>query len=144
MGPLDLSSKPPRGPREEMLGLSFIPRTIDKIRGHLPGGNPGRYIVKQRGMTSYVLKQIKVDPDELIDAVAQARTEADVEHWLREHADLNNVDDLNRRISNVTIGMQDEATLAQMRTFYAGIDAVPKDTKIFDLLERDDAQLLSS
>jgi hypothetical protein len=43
MKPLDLTKTPPRSPREQLVGLVFIPRMIDKMRALLPGGNPGKY-----------------------------------------------------------------------------------------------------
>jgi hypothetical protein len=41
--PLDLRTRPPRGPRETILGFYFLPRTIDKLRAELPGGNLGAF-----------------------------------------------------------------------------------------------------
>lgn len=46
MKPLDLTKTSPRSPREQLVGLVFIPRTIDKTRALLPGGNPGKYHVE--------------------------------------------------------------------------------------------------
>ena len=45
MTPLDLSVSPPRSPYDELDGLVFMPRTIDKLRSMLPGGNPGEYFI---------------------------------------------------------------------------------------------------
>jgi mannose-6-phosphate isomerase-like protein (cupin superfamily) len=45
MEPLDLSVRPPRSPYAQMHGIYMVPRTIDKIRAQLPGGNLGpRYL----------------------------------------------------------------------------------------------------
>jgi hypothetical protein len=40
MKPLDLTKTPPRSPREQLVGLVFIPRMIDKMRALLPGAIP--------------------------------------------------------------------------------------------------------
>jgi len=143
MEPLDLSVQPPRAPREKMLGVYFLPRTIDKVRGHLPGGNPNGYIFRGFGMSGYLLKKIGVDPEALSAAVAAASTEADVEAWIAANAKLGAVEDLNARISSVTIGMQDENALAMMRSFYPKVDELPKSMPIFEVLEMDDARLFS-
>jgi hypothetical protein len=72
MEPLDLETSPPRGPREQLLGVCFLPRTIDKIRAELPGGKTGGYLVAESTMSSYVLHKIGVKLDELRDVVARA------------------------------------------------------------------------
>jgi len=45
MGPLDLTKQPPRSAREELDGIAYLPRAIDKIRAEFPGGNLGKYVV---------------------------------------------------------------------------------------------------
>lgn len=45
MGPLDLTKQPPRSAREELDGIAYLPRAIDKIRAEFPGGNLGQYVV---------------------------------------------------------------------------------------------------
>src|ERR1039458_3327751 len=40
MKPMTLSDKPPRKPRAELAGVVFLPRSIDKVRATLPGGDP--------------------------------------------------------------------------------------------------------
>ena len=126
-----------------MLGLYFLPRTIDKVRAFLPGGDPGEYFVEdERGMSAYVLRKIKLDPRDLSAAVAAAATESDVEAWISANADLSNVEKLNRQISSVTLGMMDEEGLATMRRYYANVDARPKTETVFEFLEADDAALV--
>jgi Domain of unknown function (DUF5069) len=127
-----------------MLGLYFLPRTIDKVRAFLPGGDPGEYFVEdERGMSAYVLRKIKVDPRDLSAAVAAAAAESDVEAWISANADLSNVEKLNRQISSITLGMMDEAGLATMRLFYTDVDSHPKTETVFEFLEADDAALVS-
>ena len=43
MEPLDLSKQPPRPPRAEADGIIFLPRSIDKARAYLDGGNRNGY-----------------------------------------------------------------------------------------------------
>lgn len=84
MEPLDLTKAPPRSPREELDGLPALPRTIDKMRAHLPGGNPGVYNIK--GLSSTMFETIGITEDQFRDAVATAQSDQDVVDWLRTHA----------------------------------------------------------
>jgi hypothetical protein len=80
--------------------LVFIPRTIDKMRALLPGGNPGKYHME--GANLVLLEQIGVDPAQFEEVVASAASDADVSAWLQEHADLSQCAGINERF--MTIG----------------------------------------
>lgn len=84
MEPLDLTKAPPRSPREELDGLPALPRTIDKMRAYLPGGNPGVYNIK--GLSMAMFETIGITEEQFRDTVANAQTDQDVVAWLREHA----------------------------------------------------------
>ena len=94
MGPLDLTHAPPRSPQVRVAGVAFMARTIDKMRAELPGGNLGDYHIE--GASELVLAAIKVSVDDLRAVVAGASTDDDVAAWLREHADLSDVEGVNR------------------------------------------------
>lgn len=94
MGPLDLTQTPPRSPQVRVAGVAFIARTIDKMRAELPGGNIGEYHVV--GASELVLQAIKVSVDELRAVVARATSDDDVAAWLYAHADLSDVESVNR------------------------------------------------
>ncbi len=85
MEPLDLSKAPPRSPREELEGLPALPRTIDKIRATLPGGNLGPYNIK--GLSATMLETIGVTEEQFREAVARAKDDDEVAAWLSDHAD---------------------------------------------------------
>jgi len=145
MEPLDLTQRPPRGPREQLLGLYFLPRTIDKIRGELPGGSLGAYFVDYPGgLSAYLLHKIRVDVGALRQAVAEADDEAAVAAWLERHADLSAAESANARMSNLTIGIMPPQTRAFFDSLYGDAARVPEDTLIFDVLERDDARLAAA
>jgi hypothetical protein len=95
MKPLDLTKTSPRSPREQLVGLVFIPRTIDKMRALLPGGDPGKYHVE--GASLGLLEGIGVDRAQLQEVVASADSDADVAAWLQEHADLSRCVEINER-----------------------------------------------
>ncbi len=142
MEPLDLRIAPPRSPREKLSGLCFIPRTIDKIRSELPGGNPGSYFVENpAGMSAYVLRKIGVDLAALRDVVASAPDEETVAAWLLANADLAHAEKLNANMQNLTIGRIPPEERVFFNTFYPGADAMPDDMRLFDVIEMDDAKL---
>jgi len=101
MEPLDLSVRPPRRPHDRLDGLMMLPRTIDKMRALLPGGNPGAY--KIEGFSTTLCELIGVSPDELQAEVARASSEAEVAQWLREHADVSKYATANEYFTNRSV-----------------------------------------
>ena len=143
MTPLDLTKAPPRGPREKLLGVCFLPRTIDKLRGELPGGNAGSYFVDDpMGMSAYILKKLAIDPAALRAVVADATDESDVAVWIDAHADLSGVERLNAKVASMTLGMMPAENRARFNRFYAGAADLPEDMLLFDVFEMDDAKLV--
>jgi hypothetical protein len=84
MEPLDLSQRHPRRTREELAGVVFLPRSIDKFRATLPGGNLSGYTIE--GFTGHMLKDLGISPDAFLDVVAEAKTDEDVASYVRKHA----------------------------------------------------------
>ncbi len=70
MDPLDLTKAPPRAPREELAGVVFLPRTIDKVRATLPGGELGAYNIP--GFSEMLLEALGIELDAFRAAVADA------------------------------------------------------------------------
>jgi hypothetical protein len=89
MEPLDLRKRPPRGCREELDGLMLMPRTIDKLRAFLPGGNPGEYFINGPipGMSGFLLGRLGIEEASLLEAVRASEDEAAIANWLRERTD---------------------------------------------------------
>ena len=75
MTALDLREHAPRGPRETLLGFYFLPRTVDKLRAELPGGNPGSYVNEERGFSAYIVRRLGLDMGEFRQAVADCADE---------------------------------------------------------------------
>jgi hypothetical protein len=139
MEPLDLTLRPPRGPREQLDGLMMLPRTIDKARASLPGGNLGRYVVKT-GISALMLQKLGVGVEDFIACVAGASSDADVAAWLRGHADASQYDRVNAFVS----GLRDEDVPAAHRAFFESL--YPERLRTahrlnFDLLEADDREM---
>jgi predicted trehalose synthase len=70
MKPLDLTTAPPRAPRESLAGIVFLPRTIDKVRATLPGGDSGAYNIP--GFSEMMLEALGIELDAFRAAVADA------------------------------------------------------------------------
>lgn len=87
MKPLDLTKAPPRAPRVEVDGLAYLPRTIDKLRAALPGGNLGLYILD--GWSRRMMDTVGVTKEQMLAAVADAQSDEDVAAWLRAHAQMD-------------------------------------------------------
>jgi hypothetical protein len=76
MESLDLSTAPPRSPYAELGGVIFLPRTIDKVRAGLPGGNFGLY--KIAGFSETMFEMLAIDEAAFTAAVAGAANDDDV------------------------------------------------------------------
>jgi hypothetical protein len=141
MEPLDLSHAPPRGPREKLLGLTFLPRTIDKMRAQLPGGNLSGYVVDMpRGLSAFLLKRVGVDGAEMQAVVASASDEAEVLAWFAAHADLSDVAGVNAKLESLTIERAGEEDRALVYRLHPGLEARPDLVAFYDIFEFDDAR----
>ena len=85
MTSLSLRSRPPRHPTESLDGLVFLPRTIDKARAALAGGDLGDYSLA--GLSEMLLQWIGVEPSRFLRMIAAVSDENDVAAWLRQNAD---------------------------------------------------------
>jgi hypothetical protein len=137
--PLDLSSHPPRGPRETMLGVVFLPRTIDKLRAELPGGKLGQYLNEPRGLSSYLLHQLRIEMEELRAIVATARDEDEVAAWLRERLDPARSAEANRKMETLDVNRLTPEDQVLVRERHPVMATRPELVVFFDIFEADDA-----
>jgi hypothetical protein len=84
MEPLDLNKGRPRATRAELAGVTFLPRSIDKFRASLPGGNLNGYTIE--GFTEMMLKELGIAPESMRTVVAEAKSDEDVGRYVLEHA----------------------------------------------------------
>ncbi|MDB5041069.1 MAG: hypothetical protein JWN27_1795 [Candidatus Eremiobacteraeota bacterium] len=77
MEPLDLREHPPRAPHAILDGVVLLPRTIDKARALLPGGNPGVYFIGP-GLSSSLLEMLRISEGDFAEVVAASRDDAEV------------------------------------------------------------------
>ena len=139
MEPLDLTKAPPRSPRIELDGLANLPRSIDKMRGRLPGGNPGVYNIT--GFTVVMLEAIGVTEDQFREAVAEAKTDEDVAAWLRAHADTTKYAAFNERILNRRVADLKARDPEGFVKRYPISERRPDVEFMVDLLEADDREM---
>src|SRR5450631_1705427 len=100
MPPLDLSAHAPRVARETLLGFYLLPRTIDKLRAELPGGNMGEYLNHDTGFSAFVVRRLGLNMDEFRAAVAGAENETEVVAWLAARIDPANAPATNAKLES--------------------------------------------
>lgn len=98
MEPLDLSKGHPRATRAELVGVTFLPRSIDKFRAALPGGNLAGYTIE--GFTSKMLEDLGIPEEAMQRVVADAKTDDDVARYVIEHAVAGGADTWNTFVRN--------------------------------------------
>ncbi|HUN28342.1 MAG TPA: DUF5069 domain-containing protein [Alphaproteobacteria bacterium] len=140
MTPLDLREKPPRGVREMMLGCYFLPRTIDKLRAELPGGEIGPFLNHDTGFSAYAVRRLGLDMDEFRDAVAGAPDEDAVVAWLSERIDPSAVQALNAKLETFVIERMSPEDQALVRQRHPVLERRPELSKLLDIIEADDKQ----
>lgn len=143
MEPLDLRKAPPRSCYAELDGLMLMPRTIDKLRGRLPGGDPGNYFINRgriKGISAYMLERLGIAEEALSDAVAAAETEDDVAAWLRERTDASQYQAINETLRRIKPKHTEDQ--AFFRELYAETIAQHPDLEIIiDIVDADDRRL---
>jgi hypothetical protein len=81
---LDLTKAPPRAPREELAGIRFLPRSIDKVRATLPDGVLGEYLIE--GLTTSMLDALGITVAAFTDAVRVAKNDDEIAAFATTHA----------------------------------------------------------
>jgi len=144
MQPLDLRFHRPRGPRETLLGLYFLPRTIDKLRADLPGGSMGPYLNEPRGISAFLCRRIGIDMEELRSVVVAAEDEDEVVAWLRERIDPDKVEETNRKLESLTIERLSPEDQELVRHHHPILAKRPDLVTFLDIFEADDAATFES
>jgi hypothetical protein len=138
MTPIDLRVRPPRPSRETLFGFYLLPRTIDKLRAELPGGNVGPYVNHATGFSAFVVRRAGLDMDEFRDAVAAAPDEAAVIDWLRERIDPTLATALNAKLETFVVERMTPEDQALVRERHPVMNERPELSKILDILDADD------
>ena len=130
----DLREHPPRSPREQLGGLYFLPRTIDKARAKIQG-TLGLYKITP-GISGYVFEALGISEDDFVAAVRAAQNDAGVVAWLEQHADMTRVPALNDMLINRRF--RDEEHRASFLAAYPVLTSHPEMWNWFEIFELDD------
>ncbi len=133
MTPLDLTSAPPRAPHAELRGITFLPRSIDKARASLPGGDLGEYAIS--GFTAMMLEECAISLHDFIATVRDAATEDDVAAFVEAHAKPGGIATWNAFIRERIVAGGDRA-VAQKR--FPWLHERPDLELALDVLAEDD------
>ena len=124
-----------------MLGFMFLPRTIDKLRAELPGGDIGPYVNHDTGFSAYVVRRLGLRMDDLRRAVAEAPDEGALVDWLRDRVDLSTAPALNAKFETFVVERMTPEDQAMIRRRHPVMASRPELSKILDVLEADDTAL---
>ncbi len=140
MTPLDLSIAPPRSPREELADLHVLPRTIDKARSLLPGGNPGPYYITP-GISIWLLRKLGFTEDEFVALVGRVNAESEIAAIVEERAVPERRARWNAFMEQLKIEGIAEDVKERAVNEYGPVE--PTDL-VFDVIEADDAKMFGS
>jgi len=138
MLPLDLRRQPPRGPREMMLGFYFLPRTIDKLRAELPGGNLGEYMNHDTGFSAHVIRRLGLNMSDIREVVAQASDKPAVVEWVAARIDAPAAPALNAKLETFVVERMTPSDQVLVRRRHPVMANRPELSKILDVLDADD------
>jgi hypothetical protein len=141
MEPLDLTQHPPRPCRAELVGIAFLPRSIDKARATLPGGKLGEYFVTRddmRTLSGLFFRRLGVSAEDFAGAVAAASDDDAVAAWLCERAPQQKIEAWNALLAGIRMRDIDEASLANIKRYYGDGPAWSPDDALIDVIDADD------
>ena len=81
----DLTKEYPRSPFEELDGLPWLPRLIDKVRA-LQAGTLGEYTPYPCGGDRHFLGVVEVDADQLKALIDSGAGDIEIARWVKDHA----------------------------------------------------------
>jgi Domain of unknown function (DUF5069) len=140
MQPLDLTMRPPRGPRETLAGLAFMPRTIDKLRAEMPGGKMAKYLNRPDGLSAYLCKRIGVDMEELRAVVVGAADEEEIAAWLRGRVEPALAAETSAKLALMTYDRLPPEFQERVRQNHPVMERRPELCTFFEIFEADDAE----
>ena len=138
MEPLDLTLQAPRSCRATLLGYYLLPRTIDKLRAELPGGNIGSYLNHDTGFSAFVVKRLGLDMDEFRRVVGAAKDEDAVVTWLEARVDPAGATALNAKLDSFTVSRMSPADQILVRERHPILAQRPELDVVLDVLDDDD------
>jgi Domain of unknown function (DUF5069) len=136
--PLDLRTHRPRSVRATILGFYLVPRTIDKLRAELPGGNLGPYVNHDTGFSAYVIRRMGLEMNDFRNAVAAASDEDAVIAWLAARVDTTLAPTVNAKLESFVVERMSAEDRALVRERHPVMEQRPELSVVLDILEADD------
>jgi hypothetical protein len=136
--PLDLRTHRPRSVRATILGFYLVPRTIDKLRAELPGGNLGPYVNHDTGFSAYVVRRMGLDMNDFRNAVAAAPDEDAVIAWLAARIDTTLAPTVNAKLESFVVERMSAEDQVLVRERHPVMAQRPELSAVLDILEADD------
>jgi hypothetical protein len=136
MQPLDLTVGRPRAPIAELDGIMFLPRTLDKVRASLPGGNLAGYGIAP-GISEALLEHFGVGLDAFTEAVKAAESEAGVVAWFRAYTDPAKIAAWNESLLARAVT---DVNRERMTKRHPVLGRRPELVRVVDVLEADDRE----
>lgn len=115
-------------------GISFMARTVDKIRAKIQG-TLGPYKI-QPGISGYIFEGLGITEDQFTEAVRNAKSDDDVVTWLAANTDAATYAALNDMLINRKI--RDDEHRAQVLPAYPILNDHPNLWNWFEIFELDD------
>ncbi len=141
MTPLDLSTRRPRSVREQLAGIAYLPRAIDKVRAQLPGGRLGPYVVLSDGvrtLSAGMYHLFGFGHEEFAAVVAGAAGEDAVAAWVRARVGDETIAKWNAGLLTRRIGDIAGVTRERMLAGHPGAAGMPPDALLVDMFDADD------
>lgn len=138
MTPLDLRTHRPRPVRDMLLGFYLLPRTIDKLRAELPGGDLGLYVNHDTGFSAYIVRRLGLDMNDFRNAVAAAPDEDAVTAWLAARVDAAAAPAFNAKLESFVVERMSAEDQVLVRERHPVMTQRPELSNILDVLDADD------
>ena len=102
MRPISLRRRPPRDPRARLAGLMLLPRTIDKARAALHGGDLGEYHLTP-GLSAMLLDEAAFTQAEFVELVHGAPDESAVANAVAQRVAPDRCERWNEALKNFRV-----------------------------------------
>jgi hypothetical protein len=111
----------------------LLPRTIDKARGLLPGGDPGDYVIEP-GWSAWLLAELGFTQTEFLELVRRAANEAEITAVIGERISLEKCEALNATMKAMRVA----DTPPEVRVMLDEIYHADPDALLIDVIVADD------
>jgi len=126
--------------RDTLLGVYMLPRTIDKLRAELPGGDLGPFMNHDTGFSAYVVRRLGLDMNDFRAAVAAAADEDAVTAWLAARIDPALAQPINAKLESFVVERMSPEDQALVRQRHPIMAERPELSVLLDILDADDAR----